>query len=75
MIDDFNINIYILVSLLSIDIVSGEAMLLKFSKRTIIYAIDTKGEIYTLNFSKVRYLPNCGINIFRARKLLDRGNI
>ena len=34
-------------------------MPLKFSKRTIIYAIDIKGEIYTLNFSKVQYLLNC----------------
>ena len=50
-------------------------MPLKFGKRIIIYAIDTKGEIYTLNFSKVQYLPNCGINIFGARKLLNRGDI
>ena len=49
-------------------------MLLSFSKKTIIYAIDI-GEVHTLNLSKVQYLPNCSINIFRARKLLSRGNI
>jgi len=49
-------------------------MPLGFGKRIIIYAID-KGEIYTLNLNKVQYLPNYGINIFRARKLLGRGNI
>ena len=50
-------------------------MPLSFSKRTIIYTIDTEGETYTLNLSKVQYLLNCNINIFRARKLLSRGNI
>ena len=50
-------------------------MPLKFSKRIIICTINTKGEMYTLNLSKVQYLLNCGINIFRARKLLGRGNI
>jgi hypothetical protein len=62
------------VSLPLINIVSGEATPLNFGKRTIIYATDT-GETHTLNFSKVQYLPNCGINIFRARKLLGRGDI
>ena len=57
------------------DTVSREATPLSFSKRTIIYAIDTKRETYTLNFSKVQYLLNCGINIFGARKLLGRDNI
>jgi len=65
---------YILASLPLINIVSGEATPLSFSKRTIIYAIDI-GEIYTLNLSKVQYLPNYNINIFGARKLLGRGNI
>ena len=50
-------------------------MPLSFNKRTIICAINTKGETYTLNISKVQYLLNCGINIFGARKLLSRGNI
>ena len=52
-IDDFNTNIYIPASLPLINIVSGEATPLSFSKRTIIYAINTEGETYTLNFSKV----------------------
>ena len=50
-------------------------MLFRFSKRTIIYIINTEGETHTLNFSKVQYLPNCSINIFGARKLLGRGDI
>jgi hypothetical protein len=50
-------------------------MLLGFSKRIIICTIDTKGEIYTLNFNKVQYLLNYSINIFRAKRLLNRGNI
>ena len=65
---------YVPASLLLINTVSGEATPLGFSKRTIIYAIDT-GETHTLNLSKVQYLLNCSINIFGARKLLDRGNI
>ena len=75
MIDDFNTSIYIPVSLPSINIVSGEATPLNFSKRTIICAIDTKEETYTLNLSKVQYLLNYGINIFGARKLLGKNNI
>ena len=50
-------------------------MPLSFSKRTIIYIINTEEETYTLNFSKVQYLLNCGINIFGARKLLGKNNI
>ena len=50
-------------------------MPLSFGKRIIIYAINTKGKTYTLNFNKVQYLLNCGINIFKARKLLSRGDI
>jgi len=65
---------YILASLLLINIASGEATPLGFSKRTIICAIDIR-ETHTLNLSKVQYLPNYNINIFGARKLLSRGNI
>ena len=68
-INDFNTSIYILISLLLINTVSREATPLGFSKRIIIYATDT-GETYTLNLSKVQYLLNYSINIFRARKLL-----
>ena len=50
-------------------------MPLKFGKRIIIYTIDTKGETHTLNFSKVQYLLNCGINIFGVRKFLNKNNI
>jgi len=75
LIDDFNTGIYTLVSLPLIDTASGEAMPLGFSKRIIICAIDTEGEMYTLNLSKVQYLLNYGINIFGARKLLGRGDI
>ena len=58
-----------------IDTVSREATPLGFNKRIIIYAIDTEGETHILNFSKVQYLLNCGINIFGARKLLSKSNI
>ncbi len=74
-IDDFNTGIYAPVSLPLIDTASGEATPLSFGKRIIIYATDTEGEIYTLNLSKVQYLPNCGINIFGARKLLGKSDI
>ena len=74
-INDFNTGIYALVSLPLINIASGEAMPLGFGKKIIIYATDTEGEIYTLNLSKVQYLPNCGINIFGARKLLGKSDI
>ena len=50
-------------------------MPLSFGKRIIIYTINTKRETHTLNLSKVQYLLNCGINIFGAKKLLDRSNI
>ena len=65
----------ILVSLPLINIISGEATLLRFSKRIIIYTIDTEGETHTLNFNKVQYLLNGGINIFRAKKLLGKSHI
>ena len=52
-INGFNTDIYILASLPLIDIVSGEATPLKFSKEIIIYTIDTKRKTYILNFSKV----------------------
>ena len=58
-----------------INIISGEAILLSFSKRIIICTIDTEGETHTLNFNKVQYLLNCGINIFGAKKLLDKSYI
>ena len=73
--NDFNTSIYIPVSLLLINIASRKAPLFSFSKRIIIYIIDTKGKIYTLNLSKVLYLLNCNINIFRAKKLLNKSNI
>ena len=50
-------------------------MPLNFSKRIIIYIIDTKGETHTLNFNKVQYLLNYSINIFGARKLLGKSDI
>ena len=74
-INDFNTGIYVLASLPLINIVSGEATPLKFSKRTIIYTIDTEGETHILNFNKIQYLPNYSINIFGVRKLLNKGNI
>ena len=51
-IKEFNTSIYILVSLLLIDIASREAKLLGFGKRIIICAIDNR-DIYILNLSKV----------------------
>ena len=74
-IDDFNTGIYIPVTLLLIDTVGRQAKPFGFGKRIIICAIDIKGEIYTLNLSKVQYLLDCGINIFGTRKLLRRGDI
>jgi hypothetical protein len=74
-IDDFNTGTYIPAFLLAINTASGEARPLGFGKRTLICAIDTDKETHTLNLSKVQYLLNCGINIFRARKLLGRGDI
>jgi len=50
-------------------------MPLGFSKRIIIYTIDIEKEIYILNFSKVQYLLNYSINIFRVKRLLGRGDI
>ena len=52
LIKEFNTSIYILVSLLLINIVSREVTSLSFSKRIIIYTIDIE-EIYTLNLSKI----------------------
>jgi len=51
--DDFNTNTYVPVSLLLINIISGEIMPLSFGKKKIIYTIDIKREMYTLNFSKM----------------------
>ena len=53
LINNFNTGIYILASLLLINIVSREAILLGFGKRIIIYVINTKKETHILNFSKV----------------------
>jgi len=60
---------------LLINITSKEITPLGFGKRIIIYIIDIEGEMYTLNFSKVQYLLNYGINIFKAKKLLGKGDI
>jgi hypothetical protein len=75
LINNFNAGTYILASLLAIDIVSEEARLLGFDKRTLICATNTDRETYTLNLSKIQYLLNCGINIFEVKKLLGRGDI
>jgi hypothetical protein len=75
LINDFNAGTYILTSLLTIDTVNKEARLLGFGKRTLICAINTNKETYTLNLSKVQYLLDCDINIFEARKLLSKGDI
>jgi len=75
LINDFNTSIYILATLPLINTVSGEVILLGFGKRIIICTINIRGEIYTLNLSKVQYLPNYKINTFRARKLLSGGDI
>ena len=74
MINNFNTSTYIPASLPLLNTAGGQAKPLSFSKRTIIYAIDT-GETHTLNLSKVQYLLNCSINTFGARKLLGRGDI
>jgi hypothetical protein len=74
-INDFNISIYILASLSVINTASKEARPLGFGKRTLICVINTNKKTYTLNFSKIQYLLNCGINIFEAKKLLGRSNI
>ena len=52
-INNFNISIYILVTLLLINIVNRQAKPLSFNKRIIIYTINTKGEIYILNLNKI----------------------
>jgi hypothetical protein len=74
-IDDFNASTYTLVSLPAINTANKKARPLGFGKRTLICATNTDEETHTLNLSKVQYLPNCGINIFGARKLLGRGDI
>ena len=53
LINDFNTSIYIPASLLLINIVSRKAILLSFSKKIIIYIINTKRETHILNFNKV----------------------
>ena len=74
-INNFNTGIYVPASLPSIDTVSGEATLFSFGKRTIIYIIDIKKEMHTLNLNKIQYLLNYGINIFKTKKLLGKGDI
>jgi hypothetical protein len=74
-INDFNTGIYTPATLLLINTVGGQAKPLGFGKRIIIYTIDTKEETHILNLSKVQYLLDYSINIFRARKLLGRGDI
>ena len=73
-IEEFNASIYTLASLPSINTASREAKPLGSSKRTIICTTDNR-DTYTLNLSKVQYLPGYSITIFRVRKLLDRGDI
>jgi hypothetical protein len=75
LINDFNAGIYISASLLAIDTANKKARLLSFNKRTLIYTTNTNRETHTLNLSKVQYLLNYNINIFRAKKLLDKSNI
>jgi len=53
LINDFNTGIYILAFLLLINTANKKATPLGFSKKIIIYTIDIKGEIYTLNLNKV----------------------
>ena len=53
LINDFNTGMYILVTLPSTDTAGRQAKPPGFGKRIIIYAIDTKGETHTLNFSKI----------------------
>jgi len=74
-INDFNTSIYVPISLLLINTVNKEITPLSFSKRIIIYVINTEGKTYILNLSKVQYLLNYGINIFRTKKLLNKNNI
>jgi len=63
------------VSLPLINTASKKITPLGFGKKIIICAIDIEKEIYILNFNKVQYLLNCGINIFKVKKLLSRGDI
>ena len=53
LINDFNTSIYIPASLPLINIVSGEAIPLNFSKRIIIYIINIEKEMYILNLNKL----------------------
>ena len=53
LINDFNTSIYVLASLLLLNIAGRQARLFNFNKRIIIYTIDIKEETYTLNLSKV----------------------
>jgi hypothetical protein len=74
-INDFNTGIYTPASLLAINTANKEARLLGFGKRTLICATNTDKKTYTLNLSKLQYLPNYSINIFGAKKLLSKDDI
>jgi hypothetical protein len=74
-IDDFNTSIYTLASLSAINIVNKEARPLGFGKKTLICVININRKTYTLNLNKIQYLLNCGINIFKVKKLLGRDDI
>ena len=74
-INNFNTSIYIPVSLPSLNIVGRQAKPFSFSKKTIIYTIDIRGETHTLNLNKIQYLFNCKVNTFGVKKLLGRGKI
>ncbi len=52
-INDFNTGIYTPATLLLINTASGQAKPLGFGKKIIICAINTKGEMHTLNLNKV----------------------
>jgi hypothetical protein len=53
LINDFNASTYISVFLLVINTANKKAKLLDFSKRILIYVINTNRETYILNLSKV----------------------
>jgi hypothetical protein len=58
----------------SIDTASGITKPLGQGERTL-QCITDNGNIHTLHLTKVQYLPNYGMNIFGARKLLGRGEL
>ena len=74
-INNFNTGTYTPAILLLINTANGQVKPFDFSKKTIIYATNTKGKTYTLNLNKMQYLSDCGINIFRIKKLLGKNDI